>query len=81
MPSLVTPKDGGQTTEGGAGRNHCPASLNTAKITKRPSRSSAALNIRICCVLASTNRHIKVQSAATSDMRKTKSAILPNINT
>jgi hypothetical protein len=64
----------------GAERNHCPAILNMAKITKRPSSSNAALNIRVSCVLASTNRHIKVQSDATSDMRKIKYTILPNIN-
>ena len=60
--------------------NHYLVILNTARITKRPSTSNAALKIRLSCVLGSTNRHIKVQSVATSDMRKTKSTILPNIN-
>ncbi|MHC4171577.1 MAG: fumarylacetoacetate hydrolase family protein [Planctomycetota bacterium] len=63
-----------------AERNQCLVILNTARITKRPSTSNAALKIRLSCVLGSTNCHIKVQSAATSDMRKTKSTILPNIN-
>ncbi len=63
-----------------AERNHYLVILNTARITKRPSTSNAALKIRLSCVLGSTNRHIKVQRVATSDMCKTKSAILPNIN-
>jgi len=63
-----------------AERNHCLVILNTARITKRPSTSNAALKIRLSCVLGSMNRHIKVHIATTSDMRKTKSTILPNIN-
>ena len=64
----------------GAECNYCPVSLSTARINKRPRTSSAALNTRLSCVLGSTNRHIQVQSVATSDMRKTKSNILPNIS-
>jgi len=53
--------------------------LKTAKITKRPRTSNAALNIRMSCVLGSTKRHIKAQIAAISPMRKTKDKIFLNI--
>jgi hypothetical protein len=56
-----------------------PVNLNTTRIPKRPSRSNAALNIRISCVLGSTTRHIKAQSAAISPIRKTNNTMLPTI--
>jgi len=61
--------------------NHPPAILNTAKIHKRPTRSNAALSIRISCVLGSTYCHTRTQSAAIRHMRKTKDIMLPNIRT
>ena len=59
--------------------NHWPAILKTAKITKRPSTSNAALNIRMSCVLGSTNRHTKPQIAAISPIRKTRDKIFLSI--
>ncbi len=59
--------------------NYGPVNLNTTRIPKRPSRSNAALNIRISCVLGSTTRHIKAQSVAINPIRKTNNIKLPNI--
>ena len=70
----------GYQLSGGAKRNHHPVNLNTAKMPKRASRSNAALNIRMSCVLGCTNRHIQAQSVAISPMRKIKDTIPPNID-
>jgi len=41
-------------------------------MVRRPSRSNVALNIRISCVLGSTNLHTKTQNATIRDIRKKK---------
>ena len=61
-------------------RTYRPVILSAARIPKRPNRSNAALNIRMSCVLGSTDRHMKAQNAAISPIRKTKDTMLPNIN-
>jgi hypothetical protein len=60
--------------------NHRPVILNTTRTPKRPSKSTAALNIRMSCVLGSKSRQTKAQSATISNMRKTKYTMSPNIN-
>jgi len=61
-------------------RNHRLVILITAKITKRPSTSNAALSIRISCVLGSTSLHTKAQSTAISDIRKMNERRFLNIS-
>ena len=56
---------------------HCPVIFITAKTANRPSTSSAALSTRMSCVLGSTKRHTNAQTAAMSDMRKTKNIMFP----
>jgi hypothetical protein len=56
-----------------------PVTLSTAKTAKRTRTRSAALSIRISCVLGFTKRHTNRQSATISDMRKTKDIISPSM--
>jgi len=51
----------------------------TAKVPKRASRSSAALKIRMSCVLGSIKRHTNPKIAATSNKREKNDRIPPNI--
>ena len=62
-------------------RNHRPAILNRTRIPKRPRRSTAALNIRMSCVLGSKIFHTKAQRATISDIRKIKDIRSVNIVT
>ncbi len=53
--------------------------VSTARMAERNSSSSAALNIRMRCVLGSTNRQIRAQSAAMNIIRKAISVVFSNI--
>ena len=60
-------------------RNYRPVILNMTRIPKRPSRSTAALNMRINCVLGFNSFHTKAQRAAISDILKIKDIKSVNI--
>ena len=53
-----------------------PIILTAANTPKTPSKSNAALIIRMSCVLGSTTRHTKAQIATTNDSRNAKNRTL-----
>lgn len=60
-------------------RNYRPVILNMTRIPKRPSKSTAALNMRINCVLGFKTFQTNAQRAAISDIRKIRDTKSVNI--